>query len=106
VPKTSRSPTPSEAKRNAALSKRELLAISKALSDRRRFEILQHVAAKSCAACSDLRGAFPITAATLSHHLKELESCGLIETARRGKFIDVAFCRSAWEAYLAELKKI
>jgi ArsR family transcriptional regulator len=106
VPKTSRSLTPREAKRSTTPSKREVLAISKALSDPRRFEILQHVAAKSCAACSDLRVAFPITAATLSHHLKELESCGLIETSRRGKFIDVTFCRSAWAAYLAELKKI
>jgi ArsR family transcriptional regulator len=83
-----------------------LLAISRALSDPRRFEILQHIAAKSCAACSDLRVAFPITAATLSHHLKELESCGLIETTRRGKFVDTIFCRPAWEAYLVELKKI
>jgi ArsR family transcriptional regulator len=83
-----------------------MLAISRALSDPRRFEILQRIGAKSCAACSDLRTAFPITAATLSHHLKELESCGLIEISRRGKFIDVTFCRPAWEAYLAELKKI
>ena len=37
---------------------------------------------------------------------KELESCGLIEATRRGKFIDVTFCRPAWEVYLAELKKI
>ena len=85
---------------------RAVLAISRALSDPRRFEILQHIAAKSCAACADLRGAFPITAATLSHHLKELESCGLIEATRRGKFIDVTFCRPAWDAYLAQLKKI
>jgi len=88
------------------LSRREVLAISRALSDPRRFEILQHIAAESCAACSDLRSEFPITAATLSHHLKELESCGLIETTRRGKFVDTTFCRTAWAAYLAELKKI
>jgi ArsR family transcriptional regulator len=87
-------------------TKREVLAISRALSDPRRFEILQHIAAKSCAACSDLRGAFPITAATLSHHLRELESCGLIETTRRGKFMDATFCRPAWDAYIAELKKV
>jgi ArsR family transcriptional regulator, arsenate/arsenite/antimonite-responsive transcriptional repressor len=89
-----------------ALSQREVLAVSRALSDPRRFQILQHIAAKSCTACSDLRGAFPITPATLSHHLKELESCGLIETARRGKFVDVTFCRPAWEAYLTELKRV
>lgn len=106
MPRASGATTPSKTKGPTAPPKREVLAISRALSDPRRFEILQRIAAKSCAACSDLRVAFPITAATLSHHLKELESCGLIEIARRGKFIDVTFCRPAWEAYLAELKRI
>jgi ArsR family transcriptional regulator, arsenate/arsenite/antimonite-responsive transcriptional repressor len=106
VPKVSGAATPTKAKEPTTLPKRQMLAISRALSDPRRFEILQHIAAKSAAACSELRGAFPITPATLSHHLKELESCGLIETARRGKFVDTTFCRPAWAAYLAELKKI
>jgi DNA-binding transcriptional ArsR family regulator len=72
--------TRTKAEKNGALSARELRAIAKALSDPRRFQILKHIAAQSCAACSDLRAAFPITAATLSHHLKELESAGLIAT--------------------------
>ena len=88
------------------LSARDLRAISRAVSDPRRFQILQRIAANTCTACSDLRSAFPITAATLSHHLKELETAGLIETARRGKFVDVAFCRSKWNAYVAELRKL
>lgn len=92
--------------RSGALRKRDLLAISRALSDPRRFQILRYIAKESCSACSDLREAFPITAATLSHHLKELESCGLIETTRRGKFVDATFCRASWETYLAELQKI
>lgn len=108
MPKTNGTPLglPRGKAARAARPTREVLAISRALSDPRRFEILKHIAAKACTACSDLRGAFPITAATLSHHLKELESCGLIETARRGKFVDVTFCRPAWEAYLTELKRV
>ena len=85
---------------------RDVQAVSRVLSDPRRFEILKQIAAHDCTACSALREAFPITAATLSHHLKELESCGLIETARRGKFIDVTFQRDVWKSYLKELKKI
>jgi ArsR family transcriptional regulator len=73
------------------------------LSDPRRFGILKEIASHDCAACSDLRASFPITAPTLSHHLKELETCGLIKTARRGKFIDVTFSRPVWDAYLKEL---
>ena len=88
------------------LSKREVLAISRVLSDPRRFEILKHIAADRCTACSDLRDTFPITAATLSHHLKELESAGLIDTERQGKFVNVTFCRPIWEAYLSELRGI
>jgi ArsR family transcriptional regulator len=88
------------------MTRAELHSISRVLSDPRRFEILQKIAARDCAACSDLRSEFPITAATLSHHLKELEACGLIETARRGKFIDVTFRRTVWNAYLKELQSI
>jgi ArsR family transcriptional regulator len=88
------------------MTKREVLAVARVLSDPRRFEILKKIAARECAACSELRKAFPITAATLSHHLKELESCGLVGMERRGKFIDVTFKRPVWGAYLRELQKL
>ena len=88
------------------LTPRQIRAVSRALSDPTRFEILRHIAATPCAACAGLRQVFPITAATLSHHLHELESCGLIETARRGKFIDTVFQRTVWNAYLKALEEI
>ncbi|CAN5661505.1 hypothetical protein BH10ACI4_BH10ACI4_26370 [soil metagenome] len=90
----------------AELSERELMVISKAIADPRRFEILQHIAGSTCMACSDLRTQFPISAATLSHHLKELEMAGLIETERRGKFVDATFQKKAWKMYLDELKRV
>jgi ArsR family transcriptional regulator len=98
--------TRTKSDKRTALSTRERRTISRVLSDPRRFEILKHIAAQPCTACTDLRAAFPITAATLSHHLKELETSGLIEITRRGKFVDVAFRRAAWDAYLAELQKL
>jgi ArsR family transcriptional regulator len=88
------------------IAPRQVRAIARVLSDPRRFDILRKIAARSCTACSDLREAFPITPATLSHHLKELETSGLIEVTRRGKFMDVVFQRTVWDAYLNELKKI
>lgn len=90
----------------AAAPARDVRAISRVLADPRRYQILQHIAASPRMACSDLRTEFPITAATLSHHLRELESAGLIETARRGKFIDISFRRDVWQSYLAALGKL
>jgi ArsR family transcriptional regulator len=88
------------------MTRAKLHAISRVLADERRFEILKKIAAQQCAPCSDLRATFPITAPTLSHHLKEMESCGLVTMERRGKFIDVMFQRGVWDAYLKELKNI
>jgi len=86
------------------LSEQQLQEINRVIGDPRRFEILRHVAATSCMACSDLRTQFPISAATLSHHLKELEAAGLVATEKRGKFVDVTFRRKVWKQYLGELK--
>ena len=88
------------------LSAKQVKAISRALADPRRFEILQKIAGQKCSPCSHLLECFPITAATMSHHVKELQNAGLIETVRRGKFVDMTFCRDTWEAYLAELNKM
>lgn len=89
---------------HSGLSESEMRAISRVLSDPHRFQILKLIAAEPCKACTDLRAAFPITAPTLSHHLKELEAAGLIEINRRGKFADLTFCRGKWDAYVAELR--
>lgn len=81
-------------------------AISRALADPRRYAILKHIARRDLSPCSELREAFPITPATLSHHIKELEAALLVETSKRGKFVDVHFCREIWTAYLAALAQL
>jgi ArsR family transcriptional regulator len=57
-------------------------------------------------ACNDLKAELPITAATLSHHLKELQDAGLIESRREGKFMHMQLKRSVWKDYLARLAKL
>jgi len=62
-------------------------AILKALADPRRFELLEKIVKAGCPlGCAQARAALPISAATLSHHIKELETAGLIEVRREGKF--------------------
>jgi ArsR family transcriptional regulator len=69
------------------LTRAQRNAIFKALADPRRFELLEQIAKAGCPlSCSAARTALPISAATLSHHIKELETAGLIEIRREGKF--------------------
>jgi len=90
-----------------SLSAQQLHLIARALADPRRFEIFQRIAATArCTSCADLREAVDITPATMSHHLKELETAGLVRAERDGRFINLSLCRDVWQAYIAELKKL
>jgi len=81
--------------------------IAKALADPRRYEILKQVGARRRGiACTDVRECQPVTAATLSHHMKELEMAGLIRIVRRGKFADLVLDRDVLKAYVRHLEKI
>ena len=69
------------------LSPERSVAILKALADSRRYELLERIAnAPGPMSCSQVLEAIPIAPATLSHHIKELETAGIIETRREGKF--------------------
>ena len=95
--------TPRSHKPANSLSNRQFQAIAKAVSDPTRYEILQIIAGKKDCTCVELREACTISAATLSHHLKELESAGLITIGREGKFAFPTFEREVWKSYLAKL---
>jgi ArsR family transcriptional regulator len=71
----------------ARLTRARRTAILKALADPRRFELLERIAKAGCPlGCAQALAALPISAATLSHHIKELETAGLINVRREGKF--------------------
>ena len=77
--------------------------IAKALADPRRVGVLEAIADEQCCACQHLRDQFPVSKATISHHIKELVRAGLVEARREGQFLNVLVRRETLEAYTAEL---
>jgi ArsR family transcriptional regulator, arsenate/arsenite/antimonite-responsive transcriptional repressor len=69
------------------LTRAQRTAILKALADPRRFELLERIARSACPmGCREASEALAIAPATLSHHSKELQTSGLIDVRREGKF--------------------
>ena len=95
------------AAKTTKLTEAQIQLIAKALADPRRHDILKQIGTNQTGiACSEVRERQSVTAATLSHHLKELESAGLIEIVRSGKFARLILRRDVLEAYRSHLGSI
>lgn len=88
------------------LDAEQVQAIAKALGDPRRYEILARLGRQSDGLqCSSVLGCIGVSAATLSHHMKELETAGLVKVERQGRFAHYQLRREVLRAFLARLKK-
>lgn len=95
------------ATKSVRLTRARRTVILKALADPRRFELLERIARAACPlGCAQARAALPISAATLSHHIKELETAGLIHIRREGKFHYMSLRPGVLEAMAATLSAL
>jgi ArsR family transcriptional regulator, arsenate/arsenite/antimonite-responsive transcriptional repressor len=102
-------PTASSARsaKPTRLSRAQRTVLLKALADPKRFELLERIAKSSCPlGCTDAREALAIAPATLSHHVKELQTSGLIDVRREGKFHFLSVKPGVLEALAASLQSL
>jgi ArsR family transcriptional regulator, arsenate/arsenite/antimonite-responsive transcriptional repressor len=85
------------------LADQEFSRIAKALADPQRCEILERAAAAGEMCCSDMVAECHVSQATISHHLKELATAGLLERRKEGQFAYFRFRPEIMSAYLEEL---
>jgi ArsR family transcriptional regulator, arsenate/arsenite/antimonite-responsive transcriptional repressor len=87
IPTRSNAASTANAVYKPRLSRARRTSLLKALADPKRFELLERIARASCPlGCMQAKTALAISPATLSHHVKELETAGLIRVERAGKF--------------------
>jgi ArsR family transcriptional regulator len=89
------------------LTDEQIHLIAKALADPRRYDLLRQIGScENSMQCSAIQELHPVSAATLSHHMKELETAGLVRATREGKFVSYVLRRDVLQAYTDALAKI
>jgi DNA-binding transcriptional ArsR family regulator len=89
------------------LTPEQFQRITRALTDPTRYEMLRRIyASKECFNCGDACSELPISAATGSHHLRELEIADLVRVKKDGRYKLLTPRREIWKAYLAQLRQI
>lgn len=92
-------------RKEVRLTGRQFELIAKALADPRRMALLETIAAEDACPCQRLRDQFPVSKATISHHIKELVRAGLVDARKAGQYLHCEVRREVLGAYTAELMR-
>lgn len=88
------------------LADEQFYRIAKALADPQRFAMLEVVMqAGEEVACKRIVERFPVSQATISHHIKELVTAELVEVRREGQYAYLSPRPGTLAAYYAELRR-
>lgn len=85
------------------LSPEQFARVAKALADPTRVAVLEQIGQADECPCQDLRAAFVVSKATISHHIKELVQAGLVEARREGQYLHCRLRREVLRGYTTEL---
>jgi ArsR family transcriptional regulator len=81
--------------------------ISKALGDKHRLNILQHLTKKGgCAQCAEIHDIIDLAQPSISHHMKILTEAGLVEAEKEGREFKYTLNTNVLDDYLKFLQKL
>ncbi len=82
---------------NFTTTQNELASLAKALGHPARVAIIEYLANSNSCVCGDIVDVIPLAQATVSQHLKELKSAGLIQGSIEGNTICYCINGDTWE---------
>ena len=83
----------------------DIAVICKALGDSNRLQIVQMLSGGEKCGCKLLE-VFDITQSTLSHHMKILCECGLVNDRKEGKWHHYSLNRDVWNGLSAFINQV
>ena len=83
----------------------DVAVICKALGDSNRLQIVQTLSGGEKCGCKLLE-AFDITQPTLSHHMKILCECGLVNDRKEGKWHHYSLNKDVWNGLSAFINQV
>ncbi len=78
--------------------------IAKALADPRRFAMFEQIAAEGEVGCQRMGELFPVSKATISHHMRDLTNAGLVASRKDGQCVFYHAIPGVIDAWSAELR--